>query len=289
MIRRSGILAALLGLAITLVAGCGGGGGSSTATTTSTSRPSTTTAAPTGPAVVHLGLVGGTGLTGTLTPDIVHCALPTLQGPELLVIGHPTDTNLSVRVMLLAGSVTVGVDTGSGAQYRERDFTGTGMTGFDPARGATIDSPLTAVPPAAGTAVANLPALASITGSIDCAGQTAGTSTLAITGDTEEGAVSGQISPVNVSCKQGVGALIIGIVHVGSGTQLIDMSVRGNLFSFFVQAQAAHQYSAAAGSASTTATGGHVDGDAVEMVAAGATPHKLHVVGDVTCGQNPTG
>jgi len=277
----------VLVLVIALIDGCGGG---SPTRTTSTSGASTTAAASEGPAVVHLNLVGGPGLTGTLTPDIVHCALPMLKGPELLVIGHPANTNLSIRIMLLAGSVTVGVDTGSGAQYRERDFTGTGMTGFDPAKGATIDSALTAVPAAAGTVAPNLPALTSITGTIDCAGQTPGTSTLAITGETEDGAVSGQISPVNVSCTQGAGALVIGLIHVGSGTALIDMSVQGSLFSFFIQGKSSgHQYQAATGSASVTATGGHVDGDAVERVTGGATPHTLHVVGDATCGQNPTG
>jgi hypothetical protein len=245
-----------------------------------------------GPPIATLSLVGGTGLTGPMKPSIIHCSEPTLSGTEILVIGAPVDTSLSVRINVFRGQVMVGVDTGSGAQYQERDFVGTRVTHFDAAHGATIRSSLAPVPLAPGTAVPNLPSLTSIAGTISCAGQTPGTSTLTVSGTTEVGRVSGRIRPVFVTCSSGTAgpqALIVGNVKVGRGKGLIDMSVYGGVVSVFIGARSlqGHEYRGPAGSGSATAGGASIKGDAVEMVAPGATAHSVHVVGHATCGQNP--
>jgi hypothetical protein len=249
----------------------------------------TRASAPSGPPVVTLHLVGGTGITGPVTPSIVHCAFPTLQGAEILVIGSPADATLSVRLDVRRGQVMVGLDTGSGPQYEERGFLGRQVTHFDAGRGATIDTSLTPVPPPAGTAVPNLPAISSIAGTISCGGQTAGSSTLRITGTTETGRVTGPIHPVSVSCKPGSPALIIGLVKVGHAKALIDMSIGSGPFSFAVitSPSSEHEYQGSAGAGSLTAGGASVNGSATEAAAAGVTTvHTLHVVGHVTCGHD---
>jgi hypothetical protein len=246
-----------------------------------------------GPASATIRLTGETGVLGPLTNLTVRCGLPTLAGIEIFVLGTPSDSNLSVRIEVVAGSVTVGVDTGSGAQYQERDFAATKVTRFGAALGATLDTALIAAPVSAGTTVPNLPSITSIVGTITCGGQTAGTSTLAVSGKTATGTVRGRINPVNVSCSQGVQGqgpqvLILGIVKVGTHKALIDLNVRANLFSFFLEPASGGgtQYMGSAGSGVPSTTGAKVKGDAVEVVASGVSPHTVHVIGHAVCGRS---
>jgi hypothetical protein len=284
-----GALLASLCLPVAVLCAPGDGfAGSSTVALLNSSSSSTTTRTS-GPPSATLGLVGGTELTGPVVPNIIHCAEPTLDGTEILVIGTPVDSNLSVRISVLRGKVSVGVDTGSGAQYEERDFVGTGVAHFVATHGARIKSSLAPVPPAAGTTVPNLPSVTSIAGTISCAGQTPGSSTLTVVGTTEAGRVSGRIGPVFVTCSPGPQVLIIGNVKVGRREGFIDVSVFGGVVSLFIASGSVQgqQYRAPVGSGAATTGGASINGNAVEMVASGATAHSLRVVGHATCGQNP--
>lgn len=251
--------------------------------TASTHAPKTNTS---GPPTVTLHLVGATGLTGPVTPSIIDCAEPSLTGSTILVIGASPKASLSVRVVVRATTVEVDLDTGSGAQYEERDFTGTDVAGFKATRGVTLNATLTPAAVAPGTSVPDLPVLSSIAGTVHCAGQTPGKSTLTVSGQTETGKASGHIAPVRVTCLTGQQVLIIGIVKIGKSKVLIDMSVYNGLFSFFLETSSngSHQYKAPAGSATATPTGAKVKGTAVEVVTTG-TPHTLKITGRVTCGK----
>ena len=260
---------------------------SATATVTAVATPVPTL----GPATQQLTLAGPTGAAGALTSGAVRCNLPSTGGLQISVLGQLADPNLSVYVFVSPGNVSVRYDSGAGATYVERDFTGTGVTNFDAAKGAQIDSPLTEVP--IQDAKGNLGVLTSISGSIDCGNQMPGSSTLALSGLTTKGTLSGGIDPVNVECQNGqYGPMvsIIGFAQVDMASTEVIMSVSPGTFTVYPVGAGFYRNTSTA-TATLTATGAHVDGDAVEQLAAGskATPHKVHVTGDVICGTSIQG
>jgi hypothetical protein len=140
--------------------------------------------------------------------------------------------------------------------------------------------------------VPNLPAATSISGTISCAGQTPGHTTLRINGATGAGKVAGGINPVSVTCGPGSLVLVIGVVKVGHHHALIDMSVSNTALSLALEGTTATEYRAPAGTEALTTSGASVDSTATEQLAPGATAHTLHtlhVVGRVTCGKNSDG
>ena len=294
MSRRVFALSLFAGL---LVAACSGstatsGSGASTpvagATGAQTTSPSP--AATKGPATQNLTLGGPAGKAGAVTLASIRCNLPLLSGTQTVmqisVLGEPADPNLSVFIFVQPGTVTVRYDSGSGSTYVERDFTGTGVTKFDPATGATLNSPLTEVPTTG--AHGTLGVLTSITGTIDCGNQMPGSSTLTVSGTTPKGAVSGGLNPVNVECTSsaatGRGVSVDGIVQINSIPYFAIVYVTPNAFTFFASGDAFFRNTSTA-VATLTANGAHVEGDAVEQnPAAGKTATKVHVSGDVTCG-----
>jgi hypothetical protein len=131
-----------------------------------------------------------------------------------------------------------------------------------------------------------------MTGSVDCAGQTSGTSTLALSGTVAQGAASGSMTSVHVVCIPASGEVeTFGLTQVGgtpnyavvfafSGRFTMDLVPPGGAAGFFT--------STASASVATTATGATVDGDATESVATGATASTIHVTGQSTCGSSTT-
>lgn len=244
-----------------------------------------------GPATQQLTLAGPAGAAGALTSGAVRCNLPSTGGLQISVLGQLADPNLSVYIFVWSGNVSVRYDSGAGSTYVERDFTGTGVTGFDAAKGAQIDSPLTEAPYQG--AKGNLGVLTSISGSIDCGNQMPGSSTLALSGLTTKGTLSGGLDPVNVECQNGqYGPMvsIIGFAQVDTTSTEVIMSVSAGTFTVYPVGAGFYRNTSTA-TATLTATGAHVDGDAVEQLAAGskATPHKVHVTGDVVCGTSIRG
>ena len=155
---RASLLAIAAGL---LLAACSGSAATSGPGAAATTPPSATPVASTtatlaatpmptkGPATQNLTIAGPAGASGAVSLAAIRCNLPPTDGTsglQISVLGRPTDPNLSVYIFVSPGNVTVRYDSGSGATYVERDFAGTGVTGFDAATGAQIDSPLTEVP-----------------------------------------------------------------------------------------------------------------------------------------------
>lgn len=298
-LRRIFALSLVTGL---LAAACSGstatsGSGASAAAAngTATVTPVASPAPTKGPATQNLTLGGPAGKAGAVTLAAIRCNLPLLNGTQTVmqisVLGRPEDPNLSVYIFVQPGTVTVRYDSGSGSTYVERDFSGTGVTSFDPVTGATLDSPLTEVPTTG--AHGTLGILTSINGIIDCGNQMSGSSTLTVSGTTPKGAVSGGLSPVNVECTSstatGAAVSIDGIIQVGSTPYFTIIYVTPNSFTFFAAGDAYYRNTATA-TATLTATGAHIDGDALEQnPAAGKTVTKVHVSGDVTCGTTVAG
>jgi len=294
---RASLLAIAAGL---LLAACSGSAATSGPGAAATTPPSATPVASTtatlaatpmptkGPATQNLTIAGPVGASGAVSLAAIRCNLPPTDGTsglQISVLGRPTDPNLSVYIFVSPGNVTVRYDSGSGATYVERDFAGTGVTGFDAATGAQIDSPLTEVPnkDAHGT----LGVLTSISGSIDCGNQLPGSSTLTFSGPTLKGALSGGLSLANVECVTnnfGQSVSVLGMVTVGTTPTAMIMSISPGTFTVYPVGAGFYRNTATA-VATLTATGAHIDGDGLEQnVAKGATAHTIHVTGDVVCG-----
>jgi hypothetical protein len=271
---------------ILALAACSGSGSSHATTTTATSN--STSLVPQGTPIGTVRLTGDGAVTGAAGDVSIRCGFPNLKGRSIAVLGTAYDTTTAMRVAVRAGSVTVQLSAGTGADYHERAFEGTGVTGFDPAKGAQIDSPMTEVPATSGSTAGTVPAITSINGSIDCHGQKPGTSTLTLTGDTADGRLAAAtLSDVRVECNTdpvGNEVSVVGIITVGSAKAFVSVGLRvdGLTVSELLESGTSHQYEAPTGSATPTSTGGHANGDAVEKNT--SPPHTIHVEGDVTCG-----
>lgn len=293
--RAASVMVLAIGL---LVAACSGSAAMSVqnSPTAATSAAGTLAAAPSltpapskGPATETLALVGPAGAAGAVSHPAIRCNLPSTDGLEISVLGQPTDPNLSVYIFVRPGNISVRYDSGAGATYVERDFAGTGVTNFDAARGATVNSPLVEV--STTDAHGTLGVLTSISGSIDCGDQMPGSSTLTISGPTTKGSLGGGLDPVNVECVTntfGSSVSILGLAAVGSTPTLLVISISPGAFSVSVSGDGFFR-SDSTGVATLTPTGGRIEGDVIEQnPAAGTAAHTIHLSGEATCG-NPFG
>ena len=210
---------------------------------------------------------------------------------------EPPDSTVLARVAVQPGQVTVFVGSGSGTDYHERAFEGTGVTAFDAAKGASVDSTLTETTATAGTTKGDVGAITRIKGSVECGDQTPGTSTVTFSGETAEGPLAAAVlDPVRVECDaspQGDELAASGIVPVGSTQALISLGLTsdGSVTVDLSVPGGSHRY-LAAGTSSVTSTGAHVEADVVEadVVEQAAVPARtLHVEGDLTCGLHADG
>ena len=135
--------------------------------------------------------------------------------------------------------------------------------------------------------------LAAIKGTIDCGDQTPGSSTVTIAGDTAEGALTAApLDPVRVECDaspQGTEISASGLTSAGATKVLVSIGLTsdGAVTVDVIAPSASHRY-VATGTATITATGGHVRADVVEQKAP-PPARTLHAEGDLTCGRNATG
>ena len=291
MLNRKGAVVAagsfvVLNLAL-LRLGC-----STTGTTTPTTRRPTSSVTPTAsPGVsptASVSFTGGAGLTGAATNTSVRCNFPVLEGLSIAVLAQPPDATLLARIGVRSDKVKVFVSSGSGPDYHERAFEGTGVTAFDAAKGVRIDSTLTETAATAGATSGSLDAITAIKGSVECGDQTTGTSTVKITGDTAEGSLaSAVLDPVRVECTaspDGDEVVALGLMAVGETNALVKLGLTsdGAVTVDETLPSGSHRYMAD-GSSTITSTGAHVHADLVEQGA--ATPaHRLHVEGDLSCG-----
>ena len=240
-----------------------------------------------GPATATFTFSGAKGLAGAVTKPAIRCGEPSFDGLAIDVFAQPADPAVLDRIVVTAGSVTVRVAAGAGTTYTERDFAGTGVAGFDPATGAQIDTKLSETT-ASGLHHGTLGAVTSLKGTIDCGGQTSGTSTLTLIGDIPEGHIDGPVSPANVRCAaDGSNVSVIGLTQAGSTPVLLVISLGTDRLSVAAQAKGAatsrFYTTTTPGVASLVPGGAHADGDATAQNVAGIPP-TIHVAGDASCG-----
>ena len=260
--------------------------GTPSAVPTTTISPSATPVSTPVQATQTLSLGGPAGVTGALSNAAILCNMPSTEGLQISVLARPVDPNLSVYIFISPGKLTVRFDSGAGATYVERDFAGTGVTSFDPAKGAQIDATLTEVPTTG--AHGTLGILSSIRGSVDCGSQLPGSSTLVLSGPTAKGTLAGGLDPVNVECvtdTYGSRVQIIGIAQVGSTPTMAVISISSGSFTVSLSNDGFFK-SGGTATAKLTPAGGDVDGDVAEQQAAGTTSaaHTIHMTGSATCG-----
>jgi hypothetical protein len=279
-----------------LLAAAALGACSSSATTSGPpTSPSTPPATPTpsGPATADITFAGDPALAVPLTKVNILCLEPTLEGKSIEFSGVPQGqpaNGLSVYATIHEGNLAVWVTNSSG----RRQFSGTGTTLFNPDRGVQLSGSLSETTPA-GSKKGTVGAITSISGSVRCGNQTAGTSTVKVSGDTKEGAIDAVPSSVRVHCLSGASGYFVGIrgiVTIGGAPNLVTITLGEKALQLSQSAAggtAAHFY-VTQGQVGTaiTSTGGHVDGDVAESVAAGGTAHKLHLKGDAQCGSSVT-
>jgi hypothetical protein len=267
--------------------------GCSTMETTGRRTRPTTSVRPSASSTARISLTGDVGLSGAATDPSVRCNFPDLEGLSIAVLAHPPDSALLARIRLAPSTVKVVVSSGSGPDYRERAFEGTGVTSFDAARGAVVDSTLTETAARAGSTSGSLGAVTGIKGSVECGDQTAGTSTVTITGHTAEGALAGAVlDPVRVECAEspdGDEVIALGLMQVGSVKALVKLGLTsdGAVTVDETLPSVSHRYMAG-GSTTITSSGARVRADVVEQEVATPAP-MLHVEGNLSCGLHAAG
>ena len=279
----------LLALAVLLLAACGSDARENATTPLDTVSAST---AALGPATAQFTFVGDTAqAAGSLMAPVIICAVPDLAGMTIGVFGQTSAPGVNAYVTLRAGSINVRLGSGAGTTSTSRTFNGTGVTGFDAARGVHISSPLTEATQA-GSATGTLPKLVSISGSVDCGNQLPGSGTITVTGDTEEGPLGDALSPLHVTClvpSSGERVVIVGLTHIGSTEVAIEIGGGAGAPAMFVvdspSTAASHSFNSST-AGSVTFSGSHVilNGTVTESVTGTATAHTLTVSGDATCG-----
>jgi hypothetical protein len=278
----------LLGVGAALLVGACSGGSS----TTSLTRAAVATTSSLDLPGAAVSFDGDLNLAGASRESSVRCRWPDLDGLSIAVLTTPPDDSVLARIELRSGHVTVILGSTSG-EYHERAFTGSGVTAFDPAEGASIDSTLTETAATPGTTAGGIGAVTAIRGAVRCGDQTAGSSTVTLTGETDAGVLSGaMLDPVRVECDAtpaGPEVSVSGLTRVGSDLALVSIGLTsdGAVTVDKGTATASRRY-VASGIASVTPTGAHVVADTVQQ-GASAPPHMLHVEGDFVCGRNASG
>jgi hypothetical protein len=278
-------------LAAAALGACGSQAGSgSQGTPTAATSPT-----PSGPATADLTFVGDTALSAPLAKVSIQCQVPRLDGSYILISGTPQGQSqpaVTLFITISAGSVVVDVGSGSGASLSDRQFSGTGTSGFNAATGVHLSGALTETT-AATAKKGTLGVLTSVSGSVSCGNQTIGTSTIRVTGTSAEGAVDFTLSPARVVCRSGASGYFIGasgIVTVTGARALVFVTLGQASLEVALERQGGpNHFYIAQGQVGTTvsSSGGQVDGTASEQNATG-TPGTVHVTGNATCGSSAT-
>lgn len=255
---------------------------------TAAPSPSPTPAASKGPATAQVSLEGSNGLTGPVTTHRITCGGPTLDGPQIAVLGKAGTSGPDIVLFVRAGFIEARVATGSGQSLRLRSFTGTGVTAFDASTGVQLDSTLTETTEA-GAAIGDLGALTRISGTLDCGDQQPGTSTVAVSGPAAQGQLAGPVTGSAVTCTVTASGTFVGISGLsmaGSTPVLLIVTASAGLIQLAVETKGAGGFYVGKGTSITTMIpgGARMSGDVTENAKTGVTPHMLHVEGSATCG-----
>src|SRR5437764_7261553 len=147
---------------------------------TSDSKPaasgsSASSSAAPAPGTATLTLDLPEGAVPIATPQ-VNCFFPTVDGLQIAVLAFSPDNAQSYRIGVAPDGVVVRHGIGSGSDFTEDVFRGSGVTQFDAMNGAAIDTQLSQDSHPGG--------MGSLKGSIDCGDETPGSSTITVTGDS---------------------------------------------------------------------------------------------------------
>ncbi len=284
---------AVIALAI-VTAACSGDGGSATPSASSR-RAAESSGAPSsvqpGAATASLTFSGDPGLAGAIEHAEVTCSFPDVEGLRISVFGRAADSTFSYRITVAPEKVIVHADSGEGSTFQERNFQGTGVTGFDASRGAHLEAELTDAAPSPGVAAGSIGRVTAVKGSIACGDQTPGSSTLTITGETPTGRYDASpLDPVVVECYFADGQVTaIGVARAGTTKVLLMVSLGadGLAVEEALGSEGPRYYGSAPAPASAPAAtlgpdGGRASGDVVERD--NPRPHTLHIEGAVRCG-----
>src|SRR3954471_22753238 len=126
---------------------------------------------------------GSRGVDGRVADPDVRCNWPDLEGQSIALLAQLSEAGSLARVQLWPDHVDVFIGSGEGDDYHERSFEGAGVSSFDAATGAELDSPLTETT-APGSPTGNAGSVTAIRGSVECGDQTPGESKVTITGET---------------------------------------------------------------------------------------------------------
>jgi hypothetical protein len=219
----------------------------------------------------------------------LRCNQPSLDGLVITAFVNTANKSAAAMITLSSGSIKIALSSGSGSTFALRNFTGSGVSGFDTSLGAQIDSTLTDVTPAT-TKSGTLGAITNISGSLDCGDQTPGISSVVVNGSSAEGSITGSLSPFKVECQHnaanGNNVALIGLIDAGDTPNLLFINLNNRTPSIYTSTKdnVFHAYTAAASSSvSQEADGAMVDSNFIETVTSG-TPHVIHLTGSVTCG-----
>ena len=287
-LRRS---LAFAGVAVVAVACSSAGSTSRSASTIPSGGPHSSSPVPSasvGPATAQFALVGTNGLTGPVTTQQITCRRPGLDGPNIFFQGQSGTTGPQVVMFIRAGHADVRVATGSGESLHLRSFEGSGVTGFNAAKGARLDSPLAENTDAA-SVIGDLGQLTSISGAVDCGNQQPGTANIHVTGESAQGPLDGTLTAVQVSCTRTSTSLFViagGMTRIGTTPALRFVTSSEGLVQASVATKASGSFYTVKGPGLVTLTsnGARMEADIPEAVAAGVKPHIIHVAGDATCG-----
>jgi len=239
-----------------------------------------------------LTVAGDASLAGAIAGPTVLCSYPTLDGLRITAFGAPRDKAATLTLSIAPKAVTATVRSGSGATAQERVFSGSGVTGFDPARGATIDAKLHETTPA-GVTRGTIGRLSRVHGTVKCGSQNRGSSTVAVTGKTGVGTLSGPLESVRVSCIASGNddyVVIRGIGKVGKKRAEVSVNAQPARFIVGVTLPGAPPLRYASDPYATslpTGVGATLKGDAVSGDGSTTGGPTLHVEGDAKCGNAP--
>jgi hypothetical protein len=287
------------GMAVALLVAACGSSSTSTPSTPPSLSPETsagssvapasaTPAASKGPATATFDLVGDTSLAGQMTASQIICGQPSLNGPQIQVLGKAGTSGPQIVLFIGAAHIEVRAATGAAASLRLRSFVGTGVTAFDAASGAQVSSSLTETTGTA-TPTGDIGTVTSISGTLDCGNEQPGVANVVVSGDSPQGTLSGALTSVHVLCtitSSGTFVGISGLAAPGTTPLLIFVTASTGLLQVAVETQSAGSFytGKSAGIVTLVPGGAQIAGDVTESVTGGATAHVLHVAGDATCG-----
>jgi hypothetical protein len=297
-LRTTGVLVAVA----LLVVGCGtsgtaasvlpGNGSVPPATTVAPSASTAPSAPPTpgpskGPATATFALTGTAGLTGSVTITRIVCGLPSLNGPQIEVLGT-TGSGPGFVAFVTANHIEARVAMGDGPTLKLRTFVGSGVTSFDAAAGTQLDSDLTEST-APGSAVGTLGALSHLKATIDCGDQQPGSASITITGTAKLGAMSSPLSDAKVTCTtiaSGTYVTAQALTTAGTTPVLVFVNAGPTMLQLVIETGTASDVYALQGATAATisSTGAQFSADVTETGTTDTPARVLHVDGSDTCG-----